>query len=60
MKPNRSIIKILITLVVLAAAAVPASQIYKNSVLNAEAVQSAAVPLPYPLRVTPLKTSPQN
>jgi hypothetical protein len=48
MKPKRSIINILITLVVLTAAAVPASHIYKNSVLNAEAVQSAAVPLPVP------------
>jgi hypothetical protein len=48
MKATRSIIKILITLVVLTAAAVPAFQIYKSSVLNAEAVQSAVVPLTIP------------
>jgi hypothetical protein len=48
LKPTRSIIKILITLVVLTAAAVPASQFYKTTVMNAEAVQSAAVPLPIP------------
>jgi hypothetical protein len=48
MKPTRSIIKILITLIVLTAAAFPASHFYKNSVLNAEAVQSAAVPLSIP------------
>jgi hypothetical protein len=48
MKPIRSITKRLIILVVLTAAAVPAFQFYKSSVLNGEAVQSAVVPLPIP------------
>jgi hypothetical protein len=45
MKPTRSIIKIMIILVILTAAAVPASQIYKTSVVNSQAVESTAIPL---------------
>jgi hypothetical protein len=45
MKPTRSLTKIIMILVVLTAAAVPASQFYKTSVLKDQAVESAAVPL---------------